>query len=191
MATFPKDQFDTLPEDLARQGAHRAPKKRGGGWIGFAWAALATGVLVVGGLYGLSLIDSSIRFEVPGISAGEEEVDDTPTESATPEVPALTDPTTIDKARGITITVLNGTPTAGLQDVAGNALATAKWPIGTRTTSSQTDIEKTFVYYKNAADEDIARGLVLALGVGEIRESAAFIGAPITIVLGADYVGPQ
>ena len=190
MATFPKDQFDTLPEDLARQGAHRAPKKRGGGWVGFAWAALATGLLVVGGLYGLSLIDSSIRFEVPGITAGEEEVV-TPSESATPEVPPLTDPTTIDKARKITITILNGTGTAGLQNEAATALVAGKWPIGTRTTASQNDIEKTFIYYSNPADEDIARGLVLALGVGEIRESAAFIGAPITIVLGDDYTAPQ
>ncbi|TBN57599.1 LytR family transcriptional regulator [Glaciihabitans arcticus] len=190
MATFPKDQFDTLPEDLARQGAHRAPKKKGGGWVGFAWAALATGVLVVGGLYGLSLIDSTIRFEVPGITAGEEEVT-TPSESATPEVPALTDPTTIDKARKISITVLNGTETAGLQTVAGDALKALKWPIGTRTTASLTDVEKTFVYYSNPADEDIARGLVLALGIGEIRESAAFIGAPLTIVLGDDYAATQ
>ena len=33
-------------DDLQRVGAHRAPKKRGGGWIGFGWAVLATGVLV-------------------------------------------------------------------------------------------------------------------------------------------------
>jgi hypothetical protein len=28
----------------------------------------------------------------------------------------------------------------------------------------------------------------LALGVGEIRESNAFVGAPLTIVVGADYL---
>ena len=42
------------------------------------------------------------------------------------------------------------------------------------------------VYYGDPANEDVARGLVLALGVGEIRESTAY-NAPLTIVLGADY----
>jgi hypothetical protein len=53
------------------------------------------------------------------------------------------------------------------------------------------DVELTIVYYSNPADEDIARGLVLALGIGEIRESTAFFGAPVTIVLGTDYQALQ
>jgi hypothetical protein len=28
---------------------------------------------------------------------------------------------------------------------------------------------------------------VQALGVGDVRESTAFVGAPVTVVLGADY----
>ena len=56
MAAHPKDRFDQLPEDLKRIGAHRGPKKKGGGWVGFAWALLATGVLIFGGLWGLSNI---------------------------------------------------------------------------------------------------------------------------------------
>jgi len=186
MASYPKDLFDDLPKDLVRVGAHRAPKKRGGGWIGFAWAALATGVLVVGGLFTLSLIDPSVRFEIPGLPAPAESVA-APTEEPTPTALPLTDPATIDPARLITITVLNGTPVAGQQTVAGDALAAGGWPVGTTTTASTSDVEKTTVYYSNPADEDIARGLVGALGVGEIRESTAFLGAPVTIVLGADY----
>ena len=54
MAAYPKDRFDKLPDDLKRIGAHRGPKKKGGGWIGFAVALLATGLLVFGGLWGLS-----------------------------------------------------------------------------------------------------------------------------------------
>jgi len=184
MATFPKDQFDIAP-DLDRVGAHRAPKKKGGGWIAFAWAALATGVLVVGGLYGLSLINKDVAFEVPGFS-GSDPVE-TPAASQTPEVPPILDPTTIDPARGITITVLNGTATAGLQDTAGDALDAASWPVVSRTQSSATDIEKTVVYFRDAADEDVARGLVVALGVGEVLQSDTFLGSPITVVLGTDY----
>ena len=66
MATFPQDQFDEVPAELKRVGAHRAPRPRGRGAIAFAWAALATGVLVVAGLYGLSRIDPTFTFALPG-----------------------------------------------------------------------------------------------------------------------------
>ncbi|GAB2467377.1 hypothetical protein HD599_000400 [Conyzicola lurida] len=186
MASYPKDRFDDLPKDLVRVGAHRAPKKRGGGWIGFAWAALATLVLIVGGLFTLSLVDPSIRFEFPGLPAASEP-SATPTDATTPTALPLTDPALIDPARGITITVLNGSTVVGQQDVAGAALTSLGWPVGSLTTASTSDIEETIVYYSNPADEEIARGLVQALGVGDVRESTAFVGAPITIVLGADY----
>jgi hypothetical protein len=185
MAKFPEDPFDDFPEDLARVGAHRAPKKRGGGWVGFAWASLATGVLVVAGLYGVSQVNEDIAFEIPGLA--QEEAVETPTPTPTPTMDPILDPAEIDRARKITITVLNGTPIVGLQTTAGAALVDLGWPVVTRAKASTTDIEDTFVYYSNPADEDVARGLVLALGIGEVRESTAFLGAPVTIVLGSDY----
>jgi hypothetical protein len=186
MASYPKDRFDDLPEDLVRVGAHRAPRKKGGGWIGFAWAALATLVLTVGGLFVLSVIDPGVRFEIPGLPVAEQ-TSAAPEDESTPTAIPLTDPATIDPERKITITVLNGGPIADEQDVAGQALAEAGWPVGSRATASTNDIEKTTVYYSNPADEEIARGLVQALGVGDVRESTAFVGAPVTVVLGADY----
>jgi hypothetical protein len=186
MASFPKDRFDDLPSDLVRIGAHRAPRKKGGGWIGFAWAALATLVLTVGGLFVLSIVDPGVRFEIPGLPVASEP-SETPEDETTPTAIPLTDPATIDPARQISITVLNGSPVAGQQDVAGQALAEQGWPVGSMTAASTDDIETTLVYYSNPADEEIARGLVQAIGVGDIRESTAFPGAPITIVLGADY----
>ena len=68
MANFRTDQFDNLPEDVDRIGAHRGPKVKGRGWITFAWAILATAVLVVGGLYVLSIFNNSIKFSL-GASA--------------------------------------------------------------------------------------------------------------------------
>jgi len=186
MASYPKDRFDDLPADLVRVGAHRAPKKRGGGWIAFAWAALATGLLVVGGLYGLSRIDSNISFDIPGVAAPTEEPT-TPAPVVTPTATPLTDPAAIDPARAISITVLNGTAVPATLGEAADALEAAGWPVGGRAAASASDVESTIVYYSNPADEDIARGLVAALGVGDVRESTAFLGAPITIVIGADY----
>jgi hypothetical protein len=188
MAKFPEDPFDDFPEDLARVGAHRAPKRRGGGWIGFAWAALATGVLIVGGLYGVSRINSEVAFEIPGIV--EQPAEETPTPTPTPTAEPITDPTLIDPARKITITVLNGTPIVGMQNTVLANLAAGGWPMATAAKASTTDVEETLVYYSNPADEDVARGLVLALGIGDVRESTAFLGAPVTVVLGADYELP-
>jgi hypothetical protein len=185
MAKFPEDPFDDFPEDLARVGAHRAPKSRGGGWIGFAWAALATGVLIAGGLYGVSQVNEDVSFEIPGLAQAEPE--ETPTPTPTPTMDPILDPADIAQSRKITITVLNGTPIVGLQNTAGKTLDKAGWPIVSQAKASTTDIEDTIVYYSNPADEDVARGLVLAMGLGDVRESTAFLGAPVTVVLGADY----
>jgi len=186
MATFPKDQFDTLPEDLTRTGAHRAPKKKGGGWLGFLAAIVATALLVVGGLYVVASINSDIEFQIPGISAGEEEAVE-PSVSATPTVAPLLDAKDLDKKRKITITVLNGTEVSKLQEKAGKALTKLKWPVTSTTAASVKNIEDTVVYYSNPDDEDVALGLAAALGIGKVRESTNFPGAPITIVLGTDY----
>ena len=182
MAKYPTDQFDDIPADLARVGAHRAPAKGGRGWITFAWAALVTGIFVLAGIFGLSWLNDQSFFDDGGTAL--------PTTSATPEADPVLDPTTIDPARAITITVLNGSPTVGSETVAGAELTALGWPIGATALASQRDIDTTVVYYSNPLDEDIARGLILALGIGEIRESTAFLGAPVTIVLGADYVQP-
>ena len=55
MANFPKDRFDAVPQDTHRIGAHRGPKRKGRGWIAFAWAVVATVLLTTAGLFGLAL----------------------------------------------------------------------------------------------------------------------------------------
>lgn len=188
MATFPTDQFDNLPDDLQRVGAHRGPKVRGRGWIAFAWAVLATGILMVVGLFLLSQLNDQIKFTLPGVGAAASTPSATPTPTKTPTVAAITDPTKI-KARKIVITVLNGTPTAGLQNQAGSKLKAAKWTVGSQALASATNIKQTVVYYSRAVNEDVARGVALALGVTTVRLSDAFPGAPITVVLGTDFKG--
>lgn len=184
MAKYPKDQFDDIPADLARVGAHRAPPKAGRGWITLAWAALFTGLFVLAGVLGLNLLNGQ------GFLGGGSEETGSPTSSPSMTAEPVLDPTTIDPARGITITVLNATPTVDLETTAGTALRTAGWPVGAFALASQRDIEKTTIYYSNPADEDVARGLVIALGAGQVLESTAFLGADVTIVLGSDYTPP-
>lgn len=178
MAHFPPDQFDTLPEDLTRVGAHRAPATAGRRWIGFAWAALATGVLVAGGLYAVSLADASLDISEPTTAGG--------TSTVAPTAEPVTDPSTV-LDRSITITVLNGTASVGLENDAATALTDAGWDVGSQATSTATDITQTIVYYADAANEDVARGVALALGVGDVSLSDAFLGAPLTVVVGSDF----
>ena len=58
-----QDIFDDLVITSDRRGVHRAPKRPGAGWIKFAWAALATGVLVVGGVGTLIVTSDSISMK--------------------------------------------------------------------------------------------------------------------------------
>ena len=185
MASFPPDQFDEIPEDLARVGAHRAPAKRGLGWARFGWAALATAVLVVAGLFGLSLLNPEFKLDLPFGNGSSQAAE--PSISATPTAEAVTDPTKVDPALNLSISVLNGSKTDGLQDKAGDAIKNAGWPDPARANSTTRSEKTTTVYYSSRDFEGIARGMVVLLGVGTIQLSDAFPGAPVTIVIGDDY----
>jgi hypothetical protein len=182
MANFPQDRFDDVPADMSRVGAHRAPRKKGRGWIGFAWAVVATVLLTTAGLFGLAAINNNISFTLPFLGSDETDV---PSPSETPVAEPTLDPS-------IPLTVLNGTPTVGLANVVGDALVADGWKgakqgVGSRANASTRDIDETVVYYADPALEGVARGLVLALGVGDIRLSTDYPGSQVTIVIGLDY----
>lgn len=183
MAETPHDRFDDVPSEVLRVGAHRAPRKKGRGWLGFGWAVLATVILTTVGLIGLAAINSNINFDFPFFPGQEQGETPTPTQTPTAE-PTL--------APEVPLTILNGTPTAGLANQVGDALVAQGWGgaavgVGSRANAGTRDIEETIVYYADPSYEGAARGLVLALGVGDIRLSADYPGSPVTVVIGADY----
>lgn len=182
MATYPEDRFDELPPDTLRVGAHRAPAKKGRGWIGFGWAALATVILTGAGLVGLAMVDSSINFDLPFFRA---EPSASPSTTPSPTAEAVID-------AEVPLSILNGTPTPGLANQVGDALLAQGWAgaaegIGSRANAAVRDVEKTLVYYSDPSYEGAARGLVLALGTGDIRLSTDYPASPITVVIGLDY----
>ena len=195
MATTPTDRFDIVPDDLLRTGAHRAAPKTGRGWIAFAWAALATGMLVAAGLFGLAVIRGTIDLPFIAQSAG---ATVKPTSTSTPAPTPTATPTPTAEAKinpALAITILNGTKTKGLAATVGDNLLKQGWRgastgIGTRGNASLSDITKTVVYYGDAANASAARAMVLSLKVGELRFSPEFPKSPITVVLGSDYVPP-
>lgn len=186
MATYQQDRFDEIPRDLSRVGAHRGPRSHRRAWVTFAWAALASGVLVLAGIFTLSLVDPRFAIQLPW--AGTAEPTDTETDGPAPtEATVITDPGTVDPALDLSISILNASPTAGAQTTADDQLTALGWPVASALPASADDIETTTIYYRSSDYQAIARGLAQVLGVGALQLSDAYPGAPVTIVLGADY----
>jgi hypothetical protein len=175
------DIFDDLEITSSRRGVHRAPKRPGAGWIKFAWAALATGVLVVGGVGTLIVTSDSISmkdfesiFALP-----------TTAPSATPKPTAAP---TVDPAA--VVNVLNATGETGIATLVGDRLAAEGWTVGAKSNASE-NTEETFIYYVNPSYEGAARGVAQSLGYGTIKLTDKYVesSAAITVVIGADYPG--
>lgn len=197
MAKFPPDRFDGVPDSLLRVGAHRSGLKRHGGWIVFAWAALASGVLVAAGIGYLTVTNGSFQFTDPssssassaasGSSSSAASASKTPTSTPTPTTAPVTDPSKIDSSK-TTITILNATTTAGLAANAGTALKNGGWVVGNEGNASS-NVSTSAVYYDSSATDNkaIALGIAQKLGITTVQQSASFPGATITVVLGSDY----
>ena len=171
---FPRDRFDSIPHGIERVGAHRAPARRGAGWVAFGWAALATVVLAGLGIVGVSVFNDRLDFLAP------------PQPTATPEPVVTAEPTI---APEIPVSVLNGTQTAGLAARAGEALAAGGVPVGTTSNADADDLTETVVYYTSADLEGAARGVASLLPEADVRLSEEFAatGLQLVVVLGSDY----
>jgi hypothetical protein len=176
MASEPHDSFDDLPADLVRRGVHRGPRPRGRGWVTFAWAALATGVLVGLGVLGLFVVNN-------GLQLGTSPIDPAPSETPTPTVLPTVDPS-------LSVTILNGTTIEGLATRAGGQATDGGWSVGIEANASTTDVTVTTVYYVDAAQEGAAKGLAATLGGVATAVSSQFEGDTLTVVLGTDYKDP-
>lgn len=199
---FPRDRFDDVTEG-PRVGAHRGPQRRGRGWIVFAWAALATGVLVGIGVFALGLATGGDSFD--STSGGGTTSTPTPSASATARPSASPSSSSSSSAgtgsaSGVaaatpaeqgttTVVVLNGTNTTGLAGRASTALRGAGWTIASTGDAGTTGTTQTIVYYRSAASAAVAQGIAKSLGTTAVQQSAAFPNADVSVVLGADYTG--
>jgi len=183
MAQYPEDQFDRLPERVLRVGAHRAASKRGRGWVRFAWAALATGLLVVVGVVGLSIVNGRPVVPLPGDGIAAPTLVPAPEETVEP----VTDPGTIDPALALSISVLNAAPEDGLEQVVGDRLEEVGWPVGARGVAAVRSLDRTVVYFNAPDYEAIAAGVAAAVSPDAVaRASDVYQGAPVTVVVGSD-----
>ncbi len=191
MASFPKDRFDDLPPDLQRVGAHRAVPKGGRGWIAFAWAALASGRPGARG---------PVRYRLPrqrrprSLPAGAPPRR-RPPRRRPPRRSPITDPATIaSRSALITITILNGTADPAIEAGCGGQ---ARRMAGRHQVTAGRDLRTSRPPRSTTAtplNEDVARGVVLALGVGEIRlidVTQMPSAAPVVLVLGIGLRRPS
>ncbi len=180
MPTYPPDRFDRPPTDLQRVGAHRAPRPGGRAWVSFAWAALATAVLIGVGVLAMFAINNRVIFNPF----------DAPSPTGTPAATPSAQPT-VDPA--VTVIVLNGTTVEGLASQVGDLLAGQGWTIGARSNATEQNVETSTIFYSDPAQEGAALGLSQALNGMPIQQSDAFAvpeQSRITVVLGADYTPP-
>lgn len=192
---YPKDRFDTAPENLQRVGAHRSPRRRGRGWIGFLWALLAVAVLVGLGVLGLFIINGNVNFTSPNATTSgtpsataQAPTSSAPAPSHTPS-PAPTPQPTIDP--DLSVTVLNGTPARGLAAGVSKTLTADGWSVDTVGNASRGDFTRTVVYYSDPANKEAALGLVKSLtgaqATAELSRAYAGTSADLTVVVGSDY----
>ena len=157
-STFPRDRFDDLPDSTGRVGAHRAERPRLRGWIVFLWAAIATLVLIIVGIFGTLVASGRVSF-----GAGDAPV---PTVSAEPTTAAVVD-------TSYSIVVLNGTGQDGLASTVRDQIVAAGWSADTVETgdSDSTDFGQTTIYYLRDGDEPAAQGLAQTIGGAEVAQS--------------------
>lgn len=168
----PRDRFDEVPVDLTRVGAHRAPARRASVLVAFAWAALATGVLVGVGVLGLSAIERTVT------------APDGTTSSAAAQPAATVDP----KA---SVVVLNATETGGLAAGAAKQAKAAGWTVTSTANADVQNVKVSTVYYGTKSQLGAALGLAKSLGIERTPQlSSRFDVAGqsrLTVVLGSDF----
>ncbi|MHC2998766.1 LytR C-terminal domain-containing protein [Microbacterium sp. HJ5] len=173
--TFPRDRFDDLP-DAGRVGAHRAENPRMRGWVVLLWAALATIVLIVVGIFGTLLVSGRIElFPTPE-----------PTAQPTAQVTPVLD-------TSYQVVILNATPEQGLATQMKDVVVGAGWTDGQVLPSdaSADDFAETTVYYVTPEDQAAAAGLAEAIGGARVEQSEVYQPADpetrqLTIVIGLD-----
>lgn len=174
---FPDDRFNIESAPSGRVGAHRAPKTGFAKFKGFFWSALSVVAIVGLGIGAIWLQDQGI---IGGIPIGP----DQPTQQ--PLDPEIANPDPI-KGNGMIRVLDADLSQEGLAISVRDALIKLGWNVVTISDAAEGGYETTVVFYSVLDYEAEAYGLAQALGVVPVQFSEAYLGIPITVVLGADW----
>lgn len=126
------------------------------GWVVFLWAAVATLVLIVAGIFATLVMSGRVSL--------------TPDAQPTPTPTATVEPV-VDTSYDIL--VLNATPESGLATQVKDTLVAAGWSAEDINASEAgtTDFAETTVYYAFPGDEAAAAGVAELLGGARLEQS--------------------
>lgn len=161
-------------------GAHRAEQPHLHGWTLFFWAAAATVVLTLVGVFATMIASGRIEL-VP-------EAEPTVTATPVPTVEPVVD-------TSYQVLILNATPTEGLATQTKDVVLSAGWASSDVTAgeAGSQDFAETTVYYLDATDEAAALGLAEVVGGARVEQSDVYQAAvdgtsQLTVVLGLDRI---
>jgi hypothetical protein len=200
MRTYPRDEFDAVPESPRRQGVHRTregeePQRRSGlGWI------LAAGILalVIGAVaffllprLGIGGSESAVA-SAPSTSQpapeGSQSATSAPAPAPTSAAPRPTATPTESANKALEVGVYNATGTAGLGNRVATTARTAGWTVTDVGNWAGAPVNSSVVYYRSAADAGSAKALAADLGIQTVLEAPA-LGLPLAAVVGPGYAG--
>jgi hypothetical protein len=109
-----------------------------------------------------------------------------------PPAPETTgiDPTllTLEEREQITITVLNGTTSATLDEDVAAILTTQGWPNISNADAADSDVKRSVVVYGPEKDLSLATSVADSLGIAVVKQSDSYPGARVTVLVGIDFV---
>ena len=169
------DRFDSV-ERIRRVGAHRAVEKTGSTAVWVVTAVLLTLILTAVGVLIYTLQPSSVTF---GSKSDPDKIN-------TPAVVGEVAPDT-------TVVVLNGTAVPSLAFSVDEIINAEGWGSTLYAgDASEQDVEISAIFYKDPADEALAKGLGEKLGGISTYQNPNYSqeGNQLTVLLGKDYKGP-
>jgi cytoskeletal protein RodZ len=211
MSTYPRDEFDDVPESPRRQGVHRSKATVQSARRGLA-LVFAVAAVVVLGLLGAFFIGpkfanqtaASTPTSSPKASASTSATasqsasqSSSPTTAssappaATSEAPTSSAPTSAPPAgadRTLAVGVYNATTTAGLGNRVASTARTAGWSVAAVGNWSGTPVNTSVVFYRDASQKASADALAADLGIGTVLQ-AQQLGYPLAAVIGPGYTG--
>lgn len=215
MSTYPRDEFDAVPESPRRQGVHRTRStepRRGLGWIMAAGiAALMIGAaafflmprLADTSSAGIAAPSSAASSAAPTPSATEASTSPSPSAAETSPAGASPSPSAAGASptptttaasnsggvnRSLEVGVYNSTGTAGLASRIGDRARAAGWAVTGVGNWSGGPVNTSIVFYRDASAAASARALAADLGIGTVLEAPG-LGIPLAAVIGPGYAG--
>ncbi len=172
---LPRDRFD-VPRQSGRVGVHRIAGRVRRGWRYVLAGAIATAVLLAGGIVWANSVGGGTNEPV---AQGPAQPQDS---RVTPEL----DPSA-------SVAVLNGTPTPNLAAGVDQVITQNGWgAIAFSDDAASRDVQISAVFYAVPEDEAAAAGLAAQLGGVSTYQSDGYgeYGVRLVVLLGADYGGP-